>query len=217
VRVGLVCWVVQPLYLVVELLVAAAASASYSLGNDTISALGQVGCAPGQGSSSGPVCSGGHVVLNAAFVVFGLLRAIGAVLLREQLDPTRWREAATALWVVSGIGSAFVGFAPVDQHPSVHAVAAAAVFVAQPTAVVATAIAFRRRADASPGRRVSTMGLLAGGMSLVGTLCFVARIGQPTWVGALERLALWPAYVWLGVVAAALLVDGLMRRGRRIT
>ena len=197
---GLMCWLVQPFYLVVELLVAAAASAPYSLRDGTISALGQVGCAPGHDLSAVAVCSNGHAVLNAAFVVFGLLRAIGALLLRGRIDPTWWRTAAVGLWVASGPCCAAVGLAPVDQHPLAHAWAAAPVFVMQPAAVLATAIALRRSADARSG--VGTAGLVVGAVSLVGALAFGLRLGEPTWVGALERLALWPAYVWLGLVAA---------------
>jgi len=194
---------VQPFYLVVEVLVAAAASARYSLRDDTISALGQVSCSPGHDGAVVPVCSSGHVVLNAAFVLFGLLRAIGAILLRERLDPTWWRAAAVTLWVASGICSAAVGLAPVDRVPSLHAWTAAPVFFLQPLAVVATAVALRRTTDIRRG--LTAAGLAVAAATLVGTLAFGLRIGQPTWVGALERLALWPAYLWLGLVAATLL------------
>lgn len=192
---------VQPLYIVVELLVAAAASA-YSLRDDTISALGELTCSPGHFGSVVASCSGGHVVLNAAFVLFGLLRAIGAILLRDRLEPTRWRAVAVILWVASGTCSAAVGFAPVDQVPSVHALVAAPVFLLQPAAVVATAIAVRRTAGLRGD--VSAPGLLVAVVTVVGTLAFGLRLGQPTWVGAAERVALWPAYLWLGLVAALL-------------
>ncbi len=46
-RLGIAAWLVQPLYVAVELLVAAAASAAYSLRDDTISSLGQLACASG--------------------------------------------------------------------------------------------------------------------------------------------------------------------------
>ena len=47
---------------------------------------------------------------------------------------------------------------------------------------------------------------LIGAVTLAAAAAFGARLGGPTWVGGLERLALWPAYVWLAVVALALLV-----------
>jgi hypothetical protein len=195
---------VQPAYLLVELLVAAGASASYSLRDDTISALGMLTCAPGHAGATAVVCSSGHVALNTAFVVFGLLRAAGAVLLRPRLGPGGWALAAVWLWVVSAFAAAGVGLVPVDQRPGVHAVVALPVFVLQPLAVLATAEALRR--SGAVHRAVAVSGLVLGGVMLAAAASFGLRLTSPTWVGGLERLALWPTYPWLAVVAWALLV-----------
>lgn len=199
---GLGCWSVQPAYVLVELLVAAGASAAYSLRDDTISALGMLTCAPGHGGSPVDVCSPWHVGMDAAFVVFGLLRAAGAVLLRPRIGRGAWAWAAVALWVVSGLAAAAVGLVPVDQQPSWHVVAALPVFVLQPLAVLVTAEALRRTAVVP--RSVSLSGLLVGVLTLVAAVGFGLRLGASSWVGGLERLALWPAYPWLALVALAL-------------
>ena len=149
-RLGIGAWLVQPLYVAVELLVAAAASAAYSLRDDTISSLGQLACGPGHSSSTTPCAPRTTSRSNAAFVLFGLLRVLGAVLLHPGLTAGWTRTAATALWVVSGLCSAAVGFAPVDQHPELHALVAVPVFVLQPLAVLATADALRRTRGAVP-------------------------------------------------------------------
>jgi hypothetical membrane protein len=201
---GLGCWLVQPAYLVVELLVAAAASTAYSLRDDTISALGILTCAPGHSGAAADVCSPGHVALNAAFVVFGLLRVVGAVLLRPRLGQGARTGAAVWLWVVSGLFAAAVGLVPVDQRPGWHAVVALPVFVLQPVAVLVTAEALRRSTVVPRGVAVS--GLVLGGLMVAAAVTFALGLGDPTWVGGLERLALWPTYPWLGVVAWALLV-----------
>lgn len=202
--VGLGCWLVQPAYVLVELLVAAGASAAYSLRDDTVSALGMAACSPGHAGSVLDVCSPGHGLMNAAFVAFGLLRAGGAALLRPRLGGQAWGAAAAWLWVISGLAAAAVGLAPVDRQPVWHVVAALPVFVLQPLAVLATAGALRRSAAVPPG--VWVAGQVVGAVTLAAAAAFGARLGGPTWVGGLERLALWPAYVWLGVVALALLV-----------
>lgn len=200
----------QPAYVLVELLVAvvavgaAGASAAYSLRDDTISALGMLTCSPGHGGSLVDVCSPAHAVMNLAFVVFGLLRAAGAVLLRPRLGAGTWGVAAVCLWVVSALAAAAVGLVPVDQQPGWHVVAALPVFVLQPVAVLATAEALRRSGAAS--RAVARSGTLIGALTLAAAVAFGLRLGSPTWVGGLERLVLWPAYVWLAVVALALLV-----------
>ena len=210
-RLGIDAWLVQPLYVVVELLVAAAASATYSLRDDTISALGQLTCGPGHSSATEAVCSPAHLVLNAAFVLFGTLRVVAAVLLRPSLAAGWTRAAATALWVVSGLSSAAVGLAPVDQHPELHALVATPVFVLQPLAVLASADALRRTRDAAPSW-VVTSGYAVGALTLLASIAFGVALEAEVWVGGLERLALWPAYLWLGAAGAGLLV-----RGRRLS
>ena len=200
---GLGCWLVQPVYLLVELLVAAGASAAYSLRDDTISALGMLTCAPGHAGATVDVCSSAHAALGVAFVVFGLLRAAGAVLLRPRLGAGGWALAAVWLWVVSALFAAAVGLVPVDQHPGWHGVVAVPVFVLQPLAVLVTAEALRRSHAVSRGVAVS--GLVLGGLMVAAAAAFGLRLGDPTWVGALERLALWPTYPWLAAVAWALL------------
>jgi hypothetical membrane protein len=196
------CWLVQPAYLVAELLVAAGASAAYSLRDDTISALGMLTCTPGHAGSLVDVCSPWHVGMNTAFVVFGLLRAAGAVLLRPVLGAGTWAGVAVSLWVASALAAAAVGLVPVDQQPGWHVVAALPVFVLQPLAVLATGEALRRSGAVS--RTVAISGLVVGAVTLAAAAGFGLHLGGPTWVGGLERLALWPAYPWLAVVALAL-------------
>lgn len=202
---GVACWLAQPAYLLTELLVAAGASAAYSLREDTISALGMLTCSPGHAGSPVDVCSPGHVGMNAAFVVFGLLRATGAALVRPALGAGRWATAAVTLWVVSALAAAAVGLVPVDQQPGWHVVAALPVFVLQPLAVLVTAVALRRSGAVT--RALSDSGLVVGGLTLAAAAGFGLRLGGATWVGGLERLALWPAYPWLAVVALALAVS----------
>lgn len=78
------------------------------------------------------------------------------------------------------------------------------VFVLQPLAVLVTAETLRRSRAVSRG--VARSGIVLGGIMVAAAAAFGLRLGDPTWVGALERLALWPTYPWLAVVAWALLV-----------
>ncbi|MEP7331146.1 MAG: DUF998 domain-containing protein [Terracoccus sp.] len=193
--VGALCWLAQPLYIVAELLVAAGASASYGLRDNTISDLGSVGCTPA-------LCSPWHPAMNAVFVVFSLLRVAGALLLIRSWSPGRWAVTATVLWVVSGLFSAAIGFVPVDQHPSLHVLVAVPVFVTQPLAVLTTALAFSKT-----HRGLTASGVMVGLGGLVGASAFLAVSGGPHWVGWWERFALWPAYPWLAVVGAVVLAS----------
>ncbi|OFE15637.1 hypothetical protein BA895_21975 [Humibacillus sp. DSM 29435] len=196
--VGAFCWLAQPLYIAAELLVAAGASATYSLRDNTISDLGSIGCTPA-------LCSPWHPGMNTAFVAFSLLRVAGALLLLPSGRPGRPGRAAvtaTVLWLVSGVFSAAIGFVPVDQHPSLHVLVAVPVFVTQPVAVLATALAFK-----GTHRGLTASGVMVGIGCLVGAGAFLVASAGVSWVGFWERFALWPAYPWLAVVGAVVLAS----------
>ncbi len=44
-----------------------------------------------------------------------------------------------------------------------------------------------------------------GALTLAAAVAFGLALEAEVWVGGLERLALWPAYLWLGAAGAALL------------
>ena len=180
-------WLVQPAYLVVEVALAAVAGVHYSMTDDTISALG-TSCAP-----SGSGCSSAALLMNIAFIVFGVLQALGAVpLLRK-----RGRTALVGrLWVLAGLGSVGVGLLPVDAHPTAHSVVAVPVFAAQPLAVLLHA----RLLDPGHVRRA---GLALAGVALFGVVAFVGLLGADHWSGLAERAAIWPAKVWLPLALLA--------------
>jgi hypothetical membrane protein len=132
-RIGALLRATQPLYIVVELLVAAFVPGPYSLAGDTISELGVVAVSPG------------HAVMNGAFVLFGTTLALGAAL------SDRLPRYATVLWVIAGLSSIATGLAPLDSAPVAHLVVSAPVFVAQPLAVVLTGLALRSRVTVAVG------------------------------------------------------------------
>lgn len=184
-RAGVLAWAVRPLYIVVEVAVAATA-ATYSFTGDTVSDLGAVGC-------TDAVCSPNHVVMNAAFVVFGVLLAFGAVAIFGRFGRGPAAVAVTALLVVSGLSSMAVGFTPTDQHPGAHFAVAAPLFVAQPVALVLLGLLVRDRRP-FVGRVV----LVTGVVCAVAALAFLVLDDG---AGITERIALWPVFVVLAVVA----------------
>lgn len=170
-RWGAWLWLVRPAYFLVELVVAAAA-VRYSFVDDTISDLGAVTTSPW------------HPLMNAAFVVFGVFMGLGAVLQAGRFGP-----AVTILLVISGLSSAAVGLTPLDVHPALHVAVATPVFVAQPLALVLLG-----RATRAPAL------VVAGVVSSVAAIGFIL-LDLPHGTGVLERVALWPTFVALAVVA----------------
>jgi hypothetical membrane protein len=180
---GAVLWLLRPVYVVIELLVAARTTGDYSLTEDTVSALGATGC-------SGAYCSPWHGVINGTFVGIGILLVLGALLLAARLGP-----AVTVLLCLAGASSVATGLAPVDQDATLHLVAAAPLFFALP---VATVLLARRMWSTRP--RLSRVLLLSVVVTAGGAVGFAA--GVPG-TGAFERLALWPPLVVIAAVGVA--------------
>jgi hypothetical membrane protein len=180
-------WLAQPGYLAAEVLLALLAGVHYSVADDTISALG-TGCT----SPAATGCSSAPWAMNVAFVAFGVLQALGAIPL---LRAATTRERVVGwLWVVAGTFSVGVGLAPVDVQPTLHAVVALPVFVAQPLAVVLHA---RWLAEG----RIRAAGTALGVAAVLGAVTFAVLLGADHWSGAAERLAIWPAKLWLPLAA----------------
>ncbi|MEZ0163460.1 DUF998 domain-containing protein [Kineococcus sp. LSe6-4] len=207
-RLGLLLWIVQVLYLPVELTAAALVQAPYSLLDNTISDLGAVGCTTvAYPAGPVPVCSPAHDVVNGAFVVFGAALAAGAVLLRPFLFTGRAGRAATVAWVVAGAGQAGAGLVPLDVDLAVHTAVSTPGIVATGLATVLTA----RSTAVRRWPRWRAVLLVAGTVSLVSGLVVVVRL-DTSWGGLLERVSLWPSFVLLPVVAR--LVGTTARAGR---
>lgn len=174
---GALALLVRPAYIAIELVVAAATTGGYSVVADSVSRLGEVGC-------SVAYCSPQHELMNGSFMVFGALLASGAVLLARSLGP--W---VAGLLVVSGLNSAATGLAPLDQNATLHAIAAAPLFVAQPIALILLGARCRNN---RPGLAWAL--LAAGAVTAAASALFVLSGDGPA-SGALERLALWPVLV----------------------
>lgn len=178
-RWGTLALLVRPAYVATEVLVVAATTGGYGFARDTVSRLGEVGC-------SAAYCSPRHELMNGSFVVFGVLLAAGAALLHRRLGPL-----VTALLVVSGLSSVATGLAPQDQGATLHLLAAAPLFVAQPLALLLLG-ARVRQAQPRTARALTTTGVVTAAAAVA----FIA-FGDTPVTGALERLALWPVLVAL--------------------
>ena len=178
---GAVLFLLRPTYVATEYVTAAATTGGYSFVSDSVSRLGEVGCAAAY-------CSPRHEVMNGSFMVYGAMLAGGALLLARPLGP--W---VTGLLVVSGVSSYATGLAPLDQDAALHAMAATPLFVAQPLALLLLGARLRR---VQP--RLGAALLATGAVTAAAAVGFVLS-GDGQSAGALERLALWPV---LGGLAA---------------
>ena len=99
----------------------AAVAAPFSLLANNISDLGATTCGALEiGDYRATVCSPWHPVMNATFVVAGLLTLLGALLTRSAWPAGRRRSEGLALLVGAGLGEALAGLAPEDVHAGLH-------------------------------------------------------------------------------------------------
>lgn len=182
-RWGALALLARPAYIGIEFVVARATTGGYSFLGDSVSRLGQVSC-------SAAFCSPRHELMNGSFVAFGALLAGGAIVLARPLGP--W---IAGLLVVSGLSSIATGLAPIDQDVTLHAIAAAPLFIAQPIALIVLG-ARLRYARPRLARALLTAGAVAG----VSAVTFLLSGDGPA-SGAFERLALWPVLVGLAAFA----------------
>jgi hypothetical membrane protein len=188
-----VLWALQPLYIVAELVVGLRASADYSFAGSTVSDLGNTACREVRGDV---LCSPWHVGMNAAFLWFGCTLALGAMLWGSRHLTGRLGRAAVVLWCVSGAGSIGVGLFPVNEQAGVHGLVALPIFVAQPMALLLMGLSLLPH---RPGLARATFAVAAA--STIGAAGFGVLVGGDSpLIGAFERLALWPGYVWVSVV-----------------
>lgn len=210
--VGAAAWLVQPLYVVAEVVAAAASTAPYSVLDQTISDLGATTCTEVE-YPYGPVevCSPAHLFVDGGLVLSGVLLAVGAVLLaRTVLPRRRSTTAATVAWGVAGASAVATGLVPVDRDLVLHSVVALPALVAQPVALLLLGASLR-----GWSARLALPTVLVGVVSVVGAVAFLVTATEPALTGFWERLGFWPTYLWLPVVAAALLARARRTVGDR--
>ena len=187
---GGACWSLLVLFFVGQAIAQAAVATPYSLLDNNISDLGVTTCGPFDfGDYHAEICSPWHVVMNAAFVVAGLLTAAGAILSWRAWPAVRRSAWGLALLVLSGAGEVAAALAPADVNPVLHVAASIAGILGLNVAVLLLGTALW-----SGRRGLGAAALFAAAVGLFGF--FVApAAGPPT--GLSERLAGYPGVLWL--------------------
>ncbi|MBC7630395.1 DUF998 domain-containing protein [Aeromicrobium sp.] len=195
--IGAAVWTMQPLIIALELIVGRRASASYSYVDNTISDLGYTRCRMLDGAA---LCSPWHALMNVGFVYFGCTLAIGALLLGLRRPAGRALTASMIAWSISGLGSIAVGLVPGNENVYLHSFVALPIFLAQPTALLLLGVGLL-----STHPRMGRSTLAVAALSAIGVAVFFTLVvtDASSSIGAFERLALWPGYTWVSVVALA--------------
>ncbi|SFL15485.1 DUF998 domain-containing protein [Geodermatophilus ruber] len=189
-RWGAIAWLLTLQFFLVEAVVVLQHDGPYSRADDLISALGVA-------------TSAGHVLMNASFVVQGLLIAAGTALLRPRLLGGGGR-VAPALLAAAAIGVLLVGLFPQDSRPTLHEAGAGLYLVGGGLGLIALAYAVRPRSELL-GTTLALLGVVGAAM----TVFFVAGITGFLGEGGTERAAAYVLPIGLALAGA-----GLWRLGR---
>lgn len=193
--VGGFLWILAMVqYIVAQFVVAAQWRPPYSWWDNYISDLGNTGC--GQFMAN-YVCSPLAGVMNASFIIAGLLTVAGVGLLRSVWPETGMATVGVLLWILAGAGKVLVGVAPENENISLHLIGALNIPLAS-VAILVLALASRR----------SGLGVFGIVVAVVGLAGLALSIFAPDFmgVGGAERLAGYPADIWLFVVGGAALL-----------
>jgi hypothetical membrane protein len=206
---GGACWtagVVQ--YAAAQVVAAGAWTRPYSLKNNYISDLGNTACGMFHVPHGTPyyVCSPSHAVMNASFIIFGVLTIAGALLVQRIWPGGRLARWALIMWVISGLGKIVVGLVPENTRIGLHLIGALNVPL-ESMAILLLSLAIRRSS-----RVLAAIGIVAAIAGLAGS--FLSTAGQyagSSWylglgVGGAERLASYPGTLWMlmmGITAMA--------------
>ena len=162
---GGIVWVLATgQYMVAQLVAAAAWKPPYSWHSDYISDLGNTACGmfAVPHATSAYVCSPLHAVMNASFVVAGLLTIVGTVLLRRWWPAGRLTMIGLVLLVAAGLGKIVVGVVPENANAGLHLLGAFNLPVGS-VAILLLSLAVRRTA-----RVISASGVVVAGVGLAG-------------------------------------------------
>jgi hypothetical membrane protein len=190
---GAVCWIICLQYFAAEAIAVAGWRGAYSFHDNYISDLGAVTC-------TSAVCSPLHVLMNASFVLQGLLISAGAALVWPALSRGWSGSLALGLIAASGPGVFVVGLAPEDFAPGWHYLGAAEHFLLCNAGAALLGLALLR--GRRPTRRVALLSLAAGLLGLAGLVCLATRYYFSLGVGGMERVTAYPFTLWIASMGA---------------
>ncbi|HEY3685284.1 MAG TPA: DUF998 domain-containing protein [Streptosporangiaceae bacterium] len=197
-RIGGAAWASTVVYFIGQAVAQAAWSTPYSLIDNRISDLGNTAC--GRAPANVYICSPLHAVMNASFVLTGILLLAGLYLTRRIWPRGRLTTWGLAFLAVTGIGTVLVGLAPENVNVPLHLVGALNIPCGN-IALLLLGLANRRL---RPGIARLTLVLSAVGfLGMLGGPALIALTGHGG--GLAERLALYPAIVWTVLLGLSVL------------
>ncbi|HEU4907279.1 MAG TPA: DUF998 domain-containing protein, partial [Propionibacteriaceae bacterium] len=199
------------LYFAGQLVAQAVWRTPYSLIDNRVSDLGNTEC--GRTLADTYICSPLHAVMNATFVLTGVLILNGLFLTRSMWPRRRLTTWGLILLGVAGAGTILVGLSPENVNVLFHLIGALNIPAGNAAMILFGLVIWRDRGGPPRGASaVSGAIKLAWFSVLSGVIGFLGLLSGPILViltghggGLAERIALYPLIIWLIVFGYAIL------------
>jgi hypothetical membrane protein len=193
--VGGFLWIVAMVqFFVAQCVVASHWRVPYSWRDNYISDLGNTACGDFMAHY---VCSPLYGMMNASFIIAGLLTITGVGLLRSVWPETGLAAVGVLLVILTGAGKVLVGVAPENENLALHMIGALNLPLGS-VAILLLALTIRHT-------RLGMFGIVCAVFGLLG-LAMALFAPQLLGAGGTERLAGYPADIWLFVAGGAALL-----------
>ncbi|HEU5430093.1 MAG TPA: DUF998 domain-containing protein, partial [Thermomicrobiales bacterium] len=200
--VGAACWMLAVEFFVVQA-IAQSAWPGYSIVDQDISALGITTCGPFVDPTTGQtmnVCSPLHVVMNAGFVLLGLLTIAGAVLTFSAWPRNRRSKFGLALLAAGAVGTILTGLSPANVDSTRHGAGALIYWGFGSVGIMLLGLALW-----NARRGLAIFSLVCGAIALAAFVLYGAQTYVGLGRGIMERIAGYTPTIWLIVLGGALL------------
>jgi hypothetical membrane protein len=208
-NVGAILWAFCLQYFAAEAVSIQGWKGPYSLSANYISDLGAVRCgaqAPGLTDMTQTLCSPLHALMNASFLLQGLLIVGGAALVWRSFPAGKLWAIALLLIAAAGIGAFVVGLAPEDVSPKVHFLGAVENFLCCNVGMATMGVAMLCWRPAA--RAMGLIAFAAGALGLLGFGFLATRLYLGLGAGGMERVTAYPFPLWLAGMGILLLQRG---------
>jgi hypothetical membrane protein len=186
-------------------IVAQLAWPGYRVSQYDISALGVTVCGPytnGSGGLTFYACSPLHAVMNAGFILLGVLTVAGVLLTRSTWPLRRLPSVGVALMAVSGLGAILSGLFPANVNLGFHVLGALLNFLTASVGLLLLGLGVCKQ----NGRLAAWSGAL-GLTTILGLILDNSQIFLGIGPGGMERVVGYPSVIWAIGLGAALLVS----------
>ncbi|MFJ6699349.1 DUF998 domain-containing protein [Streptomyces sp. NPDC091272] len=209
VRIGYSAWIVGVVqFFVINWIAESAWARPYSWAGNNISDLGNAHCALQPDPEPRYICSPEHSLMNASFVVLGVLLVVGVALTRGVLW-RRGRAAAMArlLLVCAAVGFVLAGLAPADVNENQHVLGALLIMAAGNIGLATAGFALAEHVPTPLRWGTSLLGVTA----ITAFGLFLSHHYLGLGMGGMERVAALPLLLWALAVGAR---GAICRAGR---